>query len=119
MTLHGAPLPMEFFFCVALLPHLWHSVFVSWLTLSLQKFALVLVRLSPVASYWGSIRPRKFVVLNSMYGLVTLGEFGVVFLRENVPGIFMLLRAGGYHCVHGPGSKCSLYYDDGAQLSRR
>ena len=29
------------------------------------------------------------------YGLVTLGELRVVLLRENVPGIFILLRAGG------------------------
>ena len=47
--------------------------------------------------------PHEYdVVPNCGYGLVTLGEFGVVPLRENVPGIFMLPRAGGYHLVHGP-----------------
>ena len=41
------------------------------------------------------------------YGLVTFDEFGIVTLRESVPGIYMLLRAGGYQLVHGPGSKRS------------
>ena len=52
-----------------------------------------------------------------MYGLVTFGEFGLVTLRENVLGIFLLSRAGGYQLVHGPGSKppaiyTVLAYDD-------
>ena len=29
-------------------------------------------------------------------------------LRENVPGISLLPRAGGYQLVHRPGSKCPL-----------
>ena len=44
------------------------------------------------------------------YGVLSIcgfGEFGGVLLRENVPGIFMLPRAGGHQLVHGPGSKCS------------
>ena len=41
------------------------------------------------------------------YGLGTIDEFGVTTLRENVPGIYMLPRAGGYQLVHGPGSKRS------------
>ena len=54
---------------------------------------------------WSWYRPHKYgVVPICGYGLVTLGEFGVVPLRENVPGIFLLFRAGGYQLVHGPGS---------------
>ena len=36
---------------------------------------------------------------------MTLDEFGLVTLRENVPGFYMLPRAGGFQLVHGPGSK--------------
>ena len=48
-------------------------------------------------------------VLSGMvsYPSVVIGEFGCVPLRENVPGTFMLPRAGGHQLVHGPGSKCS------------
>ena len=57
---------------------------------------------------WSWNRPHKYrVVTICGYGLVTLDEFGVVTLRENVPGIFMLPRAGGYQLVHGPRSKRS------------
>ena len=50
------------------------------------------------------IRPHKFIVVPSCgSGLVTLGEFGIVPLRENVPGFFMLPCAGGSHFVHGLG----------------
>ena len=36
---------------------------------------------------------------------MTLGEFGLVTLRENVPGIFLPLRTSGCQLVHVPGSK--------------
>ena len=52
-------------------------------------------------------RPHKYdVVPICGSGLVTLGEFGVGPLRENVPSIFLLHRTGGYQLVHGPGPKC-------------
>ena len=37
------------------------------------------------------------------YGPVTVGAFGVVPLRKNVPVFFLLLRASDFHRVHGPG----------------
>ena len=57
---------------------------------------------------WTWNRPHKYgIVPICGYGLVTLGEFGAVALRENIPGIFLRLRAGGYQLVHGQGSQCS------------
>ena len=38
---------------------------------------------------------------------MTLDEIGVVILREDVPGIYILPRAGGQQLVHCPGSKRS------------
>ena len=65
--------------------------------------------------YWLTLLQRRCVCFCMtlhralLSGLVTLalGEFGLVPLRENVPGIYMLHRAGGYHLVHCPGSECA------------
>ena len=81
----------------------------------LHNFALILVRLSPVATQRALLHdlsqhvlPLAGTVHTSMVsGLVTIGEFGGGPLRENVPGIYMLPRAGGYQLAHGPGSKRS------------
>ena len=50
--------------------------------------------------------PYKYgVVTICGYGLTTLDEIG--FFGRACSGIFVLLRAGGYQLVHGPGSKRS------------
>ena len=38
------------------------------------------------------------------YGLVILGELGIVPLSENVSDFFFLPQTGGSHLPHGPGS---------------
>ena len=38
---------------------------------------------------------------------VTLGEFGIVPPRKNVPVFCFLPHAGGSHLLHGPGSEYS------------
>ena len=76
--------------------HPGNIVILLWLTHSPQNFA------QHVRPFAGTV--HSGVVL---YPSVVIGEFGGVPLRENVPGIFMLPRAGGHQLVHGPGSKCS------------
>ena len=71
-----------------------------WITPSLQKFyaahfSICFLVVDPSTQVW-------YVPICG-YGLVTLGKFEVVPLREIVPGIFMLPRVGGYQLVHGPG----------------
>ena len=110
---------MEFlYFCVAPLPPLWHRVlfvvdafatkFCSYLGTAVTRryVAYIFEWCNSASTSWSWNRPHKYDVVPSCgYGLVTLGEFGIVPLRENVPGIFILPRAGGSHLVHGPGSE--------------
>ena len=99
---------------------MWHHcrscdiVISLWLTHSLQTFASFSVRRSPVATQRTHLNdvtqlllpgPGTLPICGS--GLVTLGEFEIVLLRQNEAGIFLLPRAGDYQLVHCPGSKCS------------
>ena len=47
------------------------------------------------------------------------GEFGGVPLRENVPGIFLLPRAGGHQLVHGLMMGHSCHINDETMVSFR
>ena len=57
--------------------------------------------------FWRTLAGNPFTLVMVVLSICGFGEFGGVLLRENVPGIFMLPRAGGHQLVHGPGSKCS------------
>ena len=101
MTFHRAPLPMD------LIHFMWHhcrprgiviffvvNTFASQFCFSLGTAVTRLHVLEP---------PHKFDgVPCCEFGLVSLGGFGIVPLRENVPAFFLIPHAGGSHLVLGP-----------------
>ena len=117
MTFHRAPLSLEFLYSfVAPLPPLRHcdspvvgalaTIFCSCLGAAIDRryATCTFVWCSSAYTSWTWNRRHKYgIVPICGCRLVTLLEFGVVALRENVPGIFLLLGAGGYQLVHVQG----------------